>query len=53
MNTRFCEQETNKQKIMGTIEDRITRRRDVKKKREKKLGNLYEYSVSGFILLFF
>lgn len=40
---RFCEQKikqkSNKQNMIGTIEDRITRR-DVKKKRGKKLGKL-------------
>lgn len=35
---RFCEQKI-KQNMIGTIEDRITRR-DVKKKRGKKLGKL-------------
>lgn len=41
---RFCEQKikqkSNKQNMIGTIEDRITRRGDVKKKRGKKLGKL-------------
>lgn len=36
---RFCEQKI-KQNMIGTIEDRITRRGDVKKKRGKKLGKL-------------